>query len=138
MYANATDLPLGASSGIDASTLSANVSTVSVGETAVSLTAGGVLSEGNRLYSVSASENLGTSGSSSGTNVQVDNTGPVSSIVANVSNMTTGQTAALLTTSGACRRDEPVVEAFRGSGRSGTRSARTPSASVALIGGRAQ
>ena len=107
------------------------------------LTADAVLSEGNKLYSVSGADNLGTSASSSGANVQVDNTGPVlaaviantttnepgwlaqasgyrvyanvtelpsgsgtssgvnaSSITANVSNVTTGQTAVALTTSG--------------------------------------
>ena len=40
------------------------------------LTADAVLSEGNKLYSVSAADNLGTSATSSGANVQVDNTGP--------------------------------------------------------------
>ncbi len=164
VYANASDLPggAGASSGVNASTLTANVSAVSAGQTAVALTACGacgpgsayayqsaqltadaVLSEGNKLYSVSGADNLGTSGSSSGANVQVDNTAPslttviantttnqpgwlaqgggyrvyanvtelpagagassglnASSITANVSNVTTGQTAVALTTSG--------------------------------------
>jgi hypothetical protein len=97
VYANASDLPSGAGnfSGVDLSTLVANVSTVTTGQTAVALTACGtcgpgsayayqsaqltanaVLSEGNKLYSVSGSDNLGTSASSSGANVQVDNTGP--------------------------------------------------------------
>ena len=91
------DLPSGSgnSSGVNASTLTANVSTVSAGQTAVALTACGacgpssayayqsaqltadaVLSEGNKLYSISGADNLGTSASSSGANVQVDNTGP--------------------------------------------------------------
>ena len=164
VYANATDLPSGSgnSSGVNAATLTANVSTVSAGQTAVALTACGacgpssayayqsaqltadaVLSEGNKLYSVSGADNLGTSASSSGANVQVDNTAPTvaaviantttnepgwlaqgsgyrvyanvtelpsgsgassgvnaSSITANVSNVTTGQTAVALTTSG--------------------------------------
>src|SRR5207344_3188854 len=164
VYANASDLPAGAgnSSGVNASTLTANVSTVSAGQTAVALTACGtcgpssayayqsaqltadaVLSEGNKLYSISGADNLGTSASSSGANVQVDNTAPTvaaviantttnepgwlaqgsgyrvyanvtelpsgsgassgvnaSSITANVSNVTTGQTAVALTTSG--------------------------------------
>ena len=75
--------------------LTANVSTVTAGQTAVALTACGacgpssayayqsaqltadvVLSEGNKLYSVSGADNLGTSASSTGANVQVDNTGP--------------------------------------------------------------
>ena len=97
VYANASDLPSGSgnSSGVNASTLTANVSTVSAGQTAVALTACGacgpssayayqsaqltadaVLSEGNKLYSISGADNLGTSASSSGANVQVDNTGP--------------------------------------------------------------
>jgi hypothetical protein len=104
VYANVTDLPSGAgnSSGVDASTITANVSTVTTGATAVALTSCGscgpgnafafqsaaqtantTLSEGNKLYSVTASDNLGTSGSSSGANVQVDNTAPtVSAAVA--------------------------------------------------------
>ena len=164
VYANASDLPAGAGnfSGVDLATLVANVSTVSAGQTAAPLTACGscgpgsayayqsaqltadaVLAEGNKLYSISASDNLGTSASSSGANVQVDNTAPsvstvvantttnqpgwlrqggtyrvyanvtelpagpgassglnASSITANVSNVTTGQTAVPLTTSG--------------------------------------
>ena len=164
VYANASDLPSGSgnSSGVNASTLTANVSTVSAGQTAVALTACGacgpssayayqsaqltadaVLSEGNKLYSISGADNLGTSASSSGANVQVDNTAPTvaavvantttnepgwlaqasgyrvyanvtelpsgsgsssgvnaSSITANVSSVTTGQTAVALTTSG--------------------------------------
>jgi hypothetical protein len=164
VYANASDLPAapGTFSGLNASTLAADVSTVSAGQTAVALTACGscgpgsayafqsaqltadaVLSEGNKLYSVSAADNLGTSASSSGANVQVDNTAPsvstviantttnqpgwlrqnsgyrvyanvtelpaapgassglnASSITANVSNVTTGQTAVALTTTG--------------------------------------
>ena len=164
VFANASDLPSGAGnfSGVNLATLLANVSTVSAGQTAVALTACGgcgpasayayqsaqltadaVLSEGNKLYSVSASDNLGTSSTSSGANVQVDNTAPsvsaviantttnrpgwlrqgggyrvyanvtelpagpgassglnASSITADVSNVTTGQTAASLTTTG--------------------------------------
>ena len=164
VYANATDLPSGSgnSSGVNAATLTANVSTVTAGQTAVALTACGacgpssayayqsaqltadvVLSEGNKLYSVSGADNLGTSASSTGANVQVDNTAPTvaaviantttnepgwlaqgsgyrvyanvtelpsgsgassgvnaASITANVSNVTTGQTAVALTTSG--------------------------------------
>ncbi len=164
VYANASDLPSGAGnfSGVNLATLQANVSTVSAGQTAVALTACGgcgpasayayqsvqltadaVLSEGNKLYSVSAADNLGTSSTSSGANVQVDNTAPTvstviantttnqpgwlrqgggyrvyanvtelpagpgassglnaSSITANVSNVTTGQTAVALTTTG--------------------------------------
>ena len=42
-----------------------------------------MLAEGNKLYSVSAADNLGTSASSTGTNVQVDNTGPsVTTVIA--------------------------------------------------------
>jgi hypothetical protein len=164
VYANASDLPAGpgASSGVDASTLSANVANVTSGLSATPLTACGscgpgsayayqstpltasaVLSEGNKLYSVSAADNLGTSGTSTGANVQVDNTGPAvttviantttnepgwlaqasgyrvyanvtdlpggagaasgvntSTITANVSSVTTGQTAVALTTAG--------------------------------------
>ncbi len=164
VYANASDLPSGAGtfSGVNLATLLANVSTVSAGQTAVALTACGgcgpasayayqsaqltadaVLSEGNKLYSVSAADNLGTGSTSSGANVQVDNTAPsvsaviantttnrpgwlrqgggyrvyanvtelpagpgassglnASSITADVSNVTTGQTAASLTTTG--------------------------------------
>ena len=164
VYANASDLPAapGTFSGLDAATLAANVSTVSAGQSAVALTSCGgcgpgsgyafqtaqltadaVLAEGNKLYSVSAADNLGTSASSSGANVQVDNTAPsvstviantttnqpgwlrqgsgyriyanvtelpagpgassglnASSITANVSNVTTGQTAVPLTTTG--------------------------------------
>ncbi len=107
VYANVTDLPggAGASSGVNASSITANVSTVSTGQTAVALTSCGAcgpsssyayqsaqltadnpLSEGNKLYSVSASDNLGQSGSSSGANVQVDNTAPsVSTVIANTS-----------------------------------------------------
>ena len=105
VYANATDLPSGSgnSSGVNAATLTANVSTVTAGQTAVALTACGacgpssayayqsaqltadvVLSEGNKLYSVSGADNLGTSASSSGANVQVDNTAPtVAAVIAN-------------------------------------------------------
>ena len=47
------------------------------------LTADAVLAEGNKLYSVTAADNLGTGASSTGTNVQVDNTGPsVTSVIA--------------------------------------------------------
>ncbi len=104
VYANASDLPAapGTFSGLDAATLAANVSTVSAGLSAVALTpcggcgpgsgyafqtaqltADAVLAEGNKLYSVTAADNLGTSASSSGANVQVDNTGPsVTTVIA--------------------------------------------------------
>jgi hypothetical protein len=164
VYANVTDLPsgAGASSGMNGSSLSANVSAVTTGQTAVALSACGgcgpgsvyayqtaqltastPLSEGSKAYSVSASDNLGTGGSSSGASVQVDNTAPSvatvlantatneagwvaqgggyrvyanvtdlpagagaasgvngSSITANVSTVTSGQTAVALSTSG--------------------------------------
>jgi hypothetical protein len=164
IYANVTDLPsgAGASSGVNASAITANVTNVTTGQTAVALTSCGTcgpgssyayqsavltatspLSEGNKTYSVSASDNLGTAGSSSVANVQVDNTAPsvstvlantttgeagwlaqgggyrvyanvtdlpsgvgafsgldAASITADVSNVTTGQTAVALTTTG--------------------------------------
>src|SRR5262249_53302917 len=77
VYANVTDLPAGAgaSSGVNASSITANVSTVTAGQTAAALaacggcgpgsayayqstqlTADNPLSEGNKLYSVSASD----------------------------------------------------------------------------------
>jgi hypothetical protein len=105
VYANVSDLPAGAgaSSGVNTSSITANVANVTAGQTAVALSACGgcgpssayayqsaqlnadnPLSEGNKLYSVSASDNLGQNGSSSGANVQVDNTAPtVATIVAN-------------------------------------------------------
>lgn len=97
VYANITDLPAGAgaASGVNTSSITANVTTVTTGQTAVSLTACGTcgpgsayvfqsaqltasnpLSEGSKTYSVSAGDNLGTSGASSGANVRVDNTAP--------------------------------------------------------------
>jgi hypothetical protein len=110
VYANVTDLPsgAGASSGVDASTITADLANVSNASTTVALTSCGTcgpgsayayqsavltatspLSEGNKTYSVSASDNLGSPASSSGANVQVDNTAPsVSTVLANT---TTGK-----------------------------------------------
>jgi hypothetical protein len=119
VYANASDLPAGAgaSAGLDASTLSANVSAVTAGQTAVALAACGAcgpgaayayqsaqltadnpLPEGNKLYSASASDNLGTSGSSTGANVQVDNSGP--SVTTVIANTTTNEPGWLAQASG--------------------------------------
>jgi hypothetical protein len=164
VYATVTDGPAGAgaASGVDAATITADVSGVSAGFTAVGLSACGAcgpgsayayqtaaltasspLSEGSKAYSVAASDNLGSSGVSSGASVQVDNTAPtvatvlantttnevgwlaqggtyrvyanvadlpsgagaasgvnVSSITANVGNVTAGQTAVALSSSG--------------------------------------
>ncbi len=106
VYANVTDLPsgVGASSGVNAATILADVHTVTTGETAVAFTTTGcpcvvnsisyayqtatqtanaTLSEGSKAYSVSASDNLGNAGSSSGASVTVDNTGPsVATVIA--------------------------------------------------------
>jgi Bacterial Ig-like domain (group 3) len=104
VYANVTDLPsgAGAASGVNASSITANVATVTTGQTAVALTACGTcgpasayayqsaeltannpLSEGSKVYTVSAADNLASNGSSSGA-VMVDNTAPtVVTVLAN-------------------------------------------------------
>ncbi len=163
VYANVTDLPagVGAASGVNAASITANVSTLTTGETAAALTSCGAcgpgsayayqsamltasnpLSEGSKSYTVSAADNLGSSNSATAS-VVVDNTAPtvatvlantatsesgwlaqagtyrvyanvtdlpagvgtasgvnVASITANVSAITTGQMAVVLTTSG--------------------------------------
>ena len=105
VYANVTDLPSGAAaaSGVNASSITANVSTVTTGQTAMALAACGTcgpglayayqsalvmasnpLSEASKAFSASGSDNLGTSSSSSGATVQVDNTAPsVATVLAN-------------------------------------------------------
>ncbi len=103
VYANVTDLPSGpgAASGVDAASVTTDVSALTTGQTAVPLTVCGgcgpgsayafqsapltatsPLSEGSKAFSVGALDKLGTSGSSSGS-VQVDNTAPsVATVVA--------------------------------------------------------
>ena len=109
VYANVADLPNGASaaSGVNASSIAADVSSVTSGQSAAALsacggcgpgsayayqssqlTASNPLSEGTKTYSVSASDNLGSSASVSG-NVHVDNTAP--SVAAVIANTTTGE-----------------------------------------------
>ena len=114
VYANVTELPVGAgaASGVDASSITADVTNVTTGQTAVALgpcgtcgpgsayayqsiplTASSPLSEGSRAYSVSASDNLGTSASSSAA-VQVDNTAPtVATVLANTATGESGWVA---------------------------------------------
>jgi hypothetical protein len=115
VYANVSDLPAGpgASSGVDETTITADVSAVSAGQSAAALSAcgscgpGGAyayqsanltadnpLAEGSKTYSVSANDNLGTTGTSSGASVQVDNSAPtVATVVANTATDTVGVVA---------------------------------------------
>jgi hypothetical protein len=98
VYANATDLPLGpgAASGVAASSITADVSSITSGQTAVPLTtvgcpcviggtsyayrtgvltAGSPLAAGTRGFSTQASDNLGST-TVAGTSTIVDNTAP--------------------------------------------------------------
>jgi chitinase len=134
VYANVTDAPAGtgAASGVDASSITADVSTVTAGFTAVGfspcggcgpgsaygyqtvvLTASTPLSEGSKAYSVSASDNLGTGGASSGASVQVDNTAPTVATV--LANATTNE-AGWLTQGGTYRVYANVADLPSGSG----------------------
>ncbi|HJQ42105.1 MAG TPA: Ig-like domain-containing protein, partial [Jatrophihabitantaceae bacterium] len=95
VYANASD----AGSGI--ASVTANVSTVTTGQTAVplvagsytvggvtygyrsaALTANAALSQGNKAYNATATDRVGQSVTSSNTNVVVDNTAPTGSMTA--------------------------------------------------------
>ena len=110
VFANVTDLPAGAgaASGVDASSITANVANVTTGQTAVALGACGAcgpgsayayqsaqlvasspLPEGSKPYSVSGGDKVGTSGTSSGATVQIDNTAPSVAIV--LANTATGE-----------------------------------------------
>src|SRR5262249_10575911 len=98
VYANVTDLPAGAgaSSGVNASSITANVANVTVGQTAVALTTSGCpctingtayayrsaaltssnpLSAGSKSFTTSASDNLGSTTNQSAS-VTIDNTAP--------------------------------------------------------------
>jgi hypothetical protein len=98
VYANVTDLPsgAGAASGVDVSSITANVGNVTAGQTAVALSAGGCpctvggttyayqtaaltadspLSGGSKTFTTSASDNLGSATNQS-TTATVDNTAP--------------------------------------------------------------
>jgi len=96
VYANVTDLPSSAASGLDASSVTANVGNVTAGQTAVPLTTNGcpctvggtayayqtaaltadaALSGGSKTFTTSASDNLGSQTNES-TSVTIDNTAP--------------------------------------------------------------
>ena len=134
VYANVTDSPTGAgaASGVDASSITADVSTVTAGFTAVGLSACGAcgpgsayayqtavltasspLPEGSKAYSVTASDNLGSSGASSGASVQVDDTAP--SIATVLANATTNE-AGWLAQGGTYRVYANVADLPSGSG----------------------
>jgi hypothetical protein len=116
VYANVSDLPAapGTFSGVDATTITADVSAVTAGQSAAplsactggcgpggayayqsaNLTADNPLAEGSKSYSVSANDNLGTTGTSSGASVQVDNSAPtVATVIANTATDTAGVVA---------------------------------------------
>ena len=99
VYANVTELPsgVGAGSGVNASSLVVNVSSITTGQTAVALATGGCpcivggttyayqtaaltasnpLSAGAKSFTTSASDNLGSTTNQSGS-ATVDNTAPV-------------------------------------------------------------
>ena len=109
VFANVTDLPAGAgdASGVNASSITANVANVTAGQTAAALSACGTcgpgsayeyqsaqltastpLSEGSKSYSVFAGDDLGTTGASSGASLQVDNAAPT--VVTVLANTATG------------------------------------------------
>jgi hypothetical protein len=150
VYANISDLPsgAGASSGVDASSITADVSSVTSGQSAAALlacgscgpgsayayqssqlTASNPLSEGSKMYSVSARDNLGSS-ASAGSNVQVDNTAP--SVVAVIANTTTGEPGWLAQLSG-YRVYANVTELPAGAGASSGLNASSITADVSAV-----
>ena len=150
VYANVSDLPsgAGASSAVDASSITADVSSVTSGQSAVALsacgscgpgsayayqspqlTASNPLSEGTKAYSVTASDNLGSS-TSTAANVQVDNTAP--SVVAVVANTTTGEPGWLAQGSG-YRVYANVTELPAGAGASSGLNASAITADVSAV-----
>jgi hypothetical protein len=150
VYANVADLPSGAgvSSGVDASSITADVSSVTSGQSAAALsacggcgpgsayafqssqlTASNPLSEGSKAYSVSASDNLGSSAWVSG-NVQVDNTAP--SVLAVIENTTTGEPGWLAQGS-SYRVYANVTELPAGAGGSSGLSASSITADVSAV-----
>jgi hypothetical protein len=150
VYANVADLPsgAGASSGVDASSIAADVSSVTSGQSAAALsacggcgpglayayrsaqlTASNPLSEGSKTYSVSARDNLGSS-ASAGSNVQVDNTAP--SVVAVIANTTTGEPGWLAQGSG-YRVYANVTELPAGAGASSGLNASSITADVSAV-----
>jgi hypothetical protein len=150
VYANLADLPsgAGASSGVDASSITADVSSVTSGQSAAALsacggcgpglayayrsaqlTASNPLSEGSKTYPVSARDNLG-SNASAGSNVQVDNTAP--SVVAVIANTTTGEPGWLAQGSG-YRVYANVTELPAGAGASSGTNASSITADVSAV-----
>ena len=150
VYANVADLPngAGAASGVNASSITADVSSVTSGQSAAALsacggcgpgtayayqssqlTASNPLSEGNKTYSASASDNLGSGASASG-NVQVDNTAP--SVAAVIANTTTGEPGWLAQGSG-YRVYANVTELPAGAGASSGLNASSITADVSAV-----
>jgi hypothetical protein len=150
VYANVADLPsgAGASSGVDASSIAADVSSITSGQSAAALsacvscgpglayayrsaqlTASNPLSEGTKTYSVSASDNLGSS-ASAGSNVQVDNTAPA--VAAVIANTTTGEPGWLAQGSG-YRVYANVTELPAGAGASSGTNASSITADVSVV-----
>ena len=151
VFANVTDLPAGAgaASGVDASSITANVANVTTGQTAVALGACGAcgpgsayayqsaqlvasspLPEGSKPYSVSGGDKVGTSGTSSGATVQIDNTAPSVAIV--LANTATGE-GGWLAQGGAYRVFANVTDLPSGSGVASGVDASSITADVSTI-----
>ena len=151
VFANVTDLPAGAgaASGVDASSITANVANVTTGQTAVALGACGAcgpgsayayqsaqlvasspLPEGSKPYSVSGGDKVGTSGTSSGATVQIDNTAPSVAIV--LANTATGE-GGWLAQGGAYRVFANVTDLPSGSGVASGVDASSINADVSTI-----
>jgi len=149
-YANVVDLPngAGAASGVNPSSITADVSSITSGQSAAALsacggcgpgsayayqssqlTASNPLSEGSKTYSVSASDSLGSSASVTG-NVQVDDAAP--SVAAVIANTTTGEPGWLAQGSG-YRVYANVTELPAGAGASSGLNASSITADVSAV-----